>query len=190
MRAEVAAREVDPRYPRSVLARFRCSLCCGAAQPKALQGFPKVTHNMLHAVRSFMIAPEGTTKPGHCLLRWEYLLQQHCAWSRRIELHHRRKPSKSCKASNPNPASRFSVGGFAPGVAVQPILLDYSANKRFNPGWGLDESTLWHMWRVFTQLRTHIRLQVLPVSCAADCDACQLLKSRTPQRSEALFSET
>lgn len=90
VRAQVAAREVDPRYP------------------------------------NFMIAPEGTTKPGHCLLR-------------------------------------FSVGGFAPGVAVQPILLDYSENKRFNPGWGLDESTIWHIWRVFTQLRTHIRLKVLPV---------------------------
>lgn len=74
-------------------------------------------------------------------------------------------------------SSRFSVGGFAPGVAVQPILLDYSANKHFNPGWGLDESTIWHMWRVFTQLRTHIRLQVLPVSSAPWCDTYPLLAS-------------
>ena len=59
---------------------------------------------------------------------------------------------------------RFCVGGFAPGVAVQPVLLDYSANKHFIPGWGLDESTPWHMWRVLTQLRTYIRLKILPVS--------------------------
>ena len=58
---------------------------------------------------------------------------------------------------------RFSVGAFAPGVAVQPVLLDYSANKNFNPGWGLDESTPWHFWRLMTQLRTHIRLKILPV---------------------------
>lgn len=58
---------------------------------------------------------------------------------------------------------RFSVGGFAPGAPVQPVLLDYSANTRFNPGWGLDESTPWHMWRLLTQLRTYIRLEILPV---------------------------
>lgn len=48
-------------------------------------------------------------------------------------------------------------------MAVQPVLLDYSANRHFNPGWGLDESTPWHIWRLMTQLRTHIRLKILPV---------------------------
>lgn len=55
------------------------------------------------------------------------------------------------------------MGGFAPGVAVQPVLLDYSANLRFNPGWGLDSSTPWHLWRLLTQLRTYIHLEILPV---------------------------
>mmetsp|Transcript_80 Transcript_80/g.283 ORF Transcript_80/g.283 Transcript_80/m.283 type:complete len:453 (-) Transcript_80:706-2064(-) len=78
------------------------------------------------AFPSFIIAPEGTTKPKHCLLR-------------------------------------FSVGGFAPGVPVQPVLINYSRNKHFNPGWGLPKSTPWLMWRLVTQFVNHIDLTILPV---------------------------
>ena len=45
---------------------------------------------------------------------------------------------------------------------MQPVLLDYSANRRLNVGWGLLQSTPWHMWRLLTQLRTHITLHILP----------------------------
>jgi hypothetical protein len=93
---------------------------------------------------------------------------------------------------------RFSVGGFAPGVAVQPVLLDYSANRHFNPGWGLDESTPWHFWRLLTQLRTHIRLKILPVRhsllhfvlhrCEADQAAAPVSSDTTPEPSRALRS--
>ena len=60
---------------------------------------------------------------------------------------------------------RFSVGAFAPGVPVQPVLIDYSRNKCFNPGWGLDASTYWHFFRFQTQFRTYVDLTVLPVRC-------------------------
>jgi hypothetical protein len=93
---------------------------------------------------------------------------------------------------------RFSVGGFAPGVAVQPVLLDYSANRHFNPGWGLDESTPWHIWRLMTQLRTHIRLKILPVrppllhfalhGCAADSAAAPVSSNTTPEPTQVLRS--
>jgi len=71
------------------------------------------------------------------------------------------------------------VGGFAPGAPVQPVLLDYSANTRFNPGWGLDESTPWHMWRLLTQLRTYIRLEILPVRSDL-CFGCFFLGLLSP----------
>ncbi len=58
------------------------------------------------------------------------------------------------------------MGAFAPGVPVQPVLLDYSRNKCFNPGWGLDASTYWHFFRFQTQFRTYIDLTVLPVRCS------------------------
>ena len=48
---------------------------------------------------------------------------------------------------------------------MQPVLLNYSRNKYFNPGWGLDASTYWHFIRLQTQFRTYIDLTVLPVRC-------------------------
>ena len=48
-------------------------------------------------------------------------------------------------------------------MPVQPVLLDFRRNIRFNPGWGLDMSTYWHFLRMLTQFRTHIDITVLPV---------------------------
>lgn len=55
------------------------------------------------------------------------------------------------------------MGAFAPGVPVQPVLLDFRRNTRFNPGWGLDMSTYWHFLRMMTQFKTHVDVTVLPV---------------------------
>lgn len=81
---------------------------------------------------------------------------------------------------------------------MQPVLLDYSANRHFNPGWGLDESTPWHFWRLLTQLRTHIRLKILPVRhlllhfvlhhCEADQAAAPVSSDTAPEPSRALKS--
>lgn len=83
-----------------------------------------------------MVAPEGTTKPKHCLLR-------------------------------------FSTGAFVAGQPVTPIVLNYTHNKRFNPGWGLAGAT-WHMWRTMHQFTNHLEVEVLPTyhpSAAEKSDA-------------------
>lgn len=58
---------------------------------------------------------------------------------------------------------RFSVGAFAPGVPVQPVLLDFRRNTRFNPGWGLDTSTYWHFLRLMTQFKCYVDITIMPV---------------------------
>lgn len=72
------------------------------------------------------------------------------------------------------------MGAFAPGVPVQPVLLGFRRNTRFNPGWGLDASTYWHFLRMMTQFKTHIDITVMPVRlyqlCLASFRSCHNLK--------------
>ena len=133
VREQVAKREVDPRYPR------------------------------------FMLAPEATTKPGHTLLRCFSATET----ARKHTGGRTLLPITFFQDEGELPSyGRFSVGAFAPGVPVQPVLLDYSRNKCFNPGWGLDASTYWHFVRFQTQFRTYIDLTVLPVRCCLTHASC------------------
>ncbi len=71
LRKEVASREVDIRYPRCAVGSWLLALWSDACRL-----FPGSSARTRWALmpsralpRSFMIAPEGTTKPRHCLLR-------------------------------------------------------------------------------------------------------------------------
>jgi hypothetical protein len=58
------------------------------------------------------------------------------------------------------------AGAFLAGVPVMPLLLDYTRNRRFNPGWGIVHSVPWHFVRLLTQFCNFLDMEALPVSTA------------------------
>jgi hypothetical protein len=56
---------------------------------------------------------------------------------------------------------RFRQGAFRFGGPVLPVLLRYKY-RHFNPRWGVEYSTPFHVWRLMSQFVNHVEVEVLP----------------------------